>query len=162
MAINLSNFKEGTTIADTDFFVGYTNSKKSGERRWKWSTIFNKLDTTFHTAKAWVNFNGDGQNGKMQIRSQFNVASVTRFQDGLWKIVYTQSVGANRIVTGLCQSNWNVSKGIALNIARTDTVKDYASSNTPLTADYVWIQAVTVRDDGTGHQDSPIITVAIF
>ena len=161
MAINLSNFKEGTSIANTDFFVGYTNSKKSGERRWKWSTIFNKLDTSFHTAKAWVNFNGDGPNGKLQIRSQFNVSAVTRFGEGRYKISFSNSVGANRVVAGAAEIWANTNRGMAFSILNRTTADNYVNNNTSLDDNYVWIQVNTVDSDPQNY-DSKIVTVVVF
>lgn len=43
MAISFLNFKDGGTPSDTDYLVGFNNTKKNGERRWDFASLKNAI-----------------------------------------------------------------------------------------------------------------------
>lgn len=82
-----SELPEKTTLAPTDFLVGFTSPTVDGERRWSGDLVERFVTDYIKTlplvASAWVSFRGDGVavNQSATVYGSYNVASVTRLTD---------------------------------------------------------------------------------
>ena len=74
---NFNTFQEDTNINLTDKFVGFSDTKFGGERKWSFQSIVNNINSKSEsTIKAWVQY--DIANSVWIPRASFNVASVTK------------------------------------------------------------------------------------
>lgn len=107
MAVNFLNFKESTSVANTDYIVGFNNSQKDGERRWSISTLMSKFAPDLKTtAKAWAVIKntaaaGSG-NGPYILQAGYNVNSViTSPSPGTGSNVGSLRVSFSSPITGI-------------------------------------------------------------
>jgi hypothetical protein len=85
MSKNLNSFSEATTIADTDFLVGFNSTSNGGEKKWQWqnlkSSIINNINISPSQVKAWgVLSQGTQGNGNLTVTVEagYNISTTVQ------------------------------------------------------------------------------------
>lgn len=169
----LTAFTEGTTLAPTDFLVGYNSGLPTGlvgsERKWNASLLGEYVKQALGVqpwqATAWVTFDGlVNVNANAVVKSSYNVASVLRIAD---------ATGCNTVVSRfqirfaqpMSNSNYTVigmpMVGDTTSIHHNDQALGVYSKATNTATDSV-VSVFDMNNRGTNAQVSRFTTVVFF
>jgi hypothetical protein len=99
-------------------------------------------------AKAWVNFNGSGT---AEIRTSFNISSVTRVSTGIYTVNFTTAMPNANYSYQICARD--VANGMGVPTVQADPDRSVTTSALPIIYNY---------PPNATYYDADTITVAVF